>query len=56
VDKSDPVYKEICAVIDQVKSAPKFLNYVKREAPKGEHSPATDISLLAGYHKAALTA
>jgi hypothetical protein len=56
VDKSDPVYKEISAVIDQVKRAPKFLNYVKRGAPKGERYLATDILVLAGYYKAALTA
>lgn len=42
--------------MDQVKRAPKFLNYVKLEASKGEHYPATNILLLADYYKAALTA
>lgn len=56
VDKSDPVYKEISAVIDQVMRAPKFLNYIKCKTPDGEHYPTSSISLLADQHNAALAA
>jgi hypothetical protein len=42
--------------MDQVMRAPKFLNYIKRKTPQGEHYPAPNISLLADHHKGALIA
>jgi hypothetical protein len=53
MDRKDPVYREISAVINQVMRALKFREYTEHKTPNGKHYPTID-SLFANHHRAAL--